>query len=211
MIGSFGVWSEEGGQLQRVFLAGGRLIARGDRQFTTQDGWTGTIRSVDFPNRTILIDARVAQPAALVGRYVRITNRLGNDRTHRVVAARQVPEGTQLTLELDPRIGEGPVQEVHEDGLTSAVELFFGRGELYYAGKTLANEDASATYQLKGVRNSRAYIDPQTQQPARPSRLGAEFVDKSGDGMAHFFIYDYGVGDTITSPAVLSRAADDGT
>ena len=29
-------------------------------------------------------------------------------------------------------------------------------------------------------------------------KLSAEFVDKTGDGAANFFIYDYGVGDRVT-------------
>jgi hypothetical protein len=210
MTGSFGVWSEEGGQLQRVFLAGGSRIAKADRQFTGDDAWTGTIRSADFAGHTIVVDAAAAQPDPLVGRYVRITNDLGNDRTHLVVAARRVPAGLELTLQLDPRIGEGPIQQVHEDGLTSAVTLEFSGG-LYYAGKTLANEDASATYKLNGVDNSRAYINTQTQPGVTLDRLSAEFVDHTGDGVTNFFIYDYGVGDTVTLPAVMSRTAADGT
>jgi len=141
---------------------------------------------------------------ALVGRCVRITNDLGNDRTHLVTAARQVPEGTELTMELDPRIGEGPVKQLHEDGLTSAVDLFFGRGDLYYRCKTLANEDASASYKINGVTSSRACINTQMQPEVSLDKLNAEFADKTGDGMAGFYIYDYGVGDTVTLPTVIS-------
>lgn len=137
-----------------------------------------------------------------MGRYARITNELGNDVTHRIVDAQNSGDELILTLELDPRIGEGPVGQFHNDGITSAVRLLFG--EYYYAGKTLTNENRSAIYRINGVRQSRIYINSEVR--SRPGRrlLRREFRDFDGDHIAHFFIYDYGPGDTITVHTVVS-------
>jgi len=98
---------------------------------------------------------------------------------------------------------EGPVGAINDDGVTSAVKLPFGTG-LYYTGKTLSNEDNSALYKLNGVKASRGCISKQAHPVVDRDRLTREFVDREGDGTARFLIYDYGPGDTLTVPSLIS-------
>ncbi len=203
MQGAFGVWSEQDGEVKRAFLIDGTRIAKEGRQFTSPTpAWNGRIVSADFAGFKITVSPAPAEVEKLVGRYVRITNEYGNDATHLIVDTRPVADGVELRLELDPRIAEGPVGEINDDGITSAVKLTFGG--LYYTGKTLSNEDNSATYKLSGVKASRAYISSQAHAVVGRDSLTREYVDKGGDGTARFFIYDYGPGDTVTVPSIVS-------
>ena len=203
MRGSFAVWSEGGGQARRVFLAGGTEVAKGGKRYAAPArAWTGKVVSADFGKKTIVVAPAGPAPEELVGRYARLVNPQGNDATHLIVGAQAVEGGVELTLRWDPRIGEGPVKEVHEDGLTSAVNPKFGG--LYYRGKTLSSEDGSATYKINGVQKSRAYINGKAHPKTTKESLSAEFADKHADGTARFLIYDYGPGGTLAMPAVLS-------
>jgi len=205
--GSFAVWSEEGGQVKRLFLANGARIGRGNKSYTTPDrAWSGTIASVDFRKQAVVVTPAPGDPARLVGQHARITNAQGNDVTHLIKAAHPVPGGVELTLELDPRIGEGTVQEVREDGITSAVRLMFER--LYYKGKTLSNEDNTATFKINGVKESRAYLNAATHPEVGKDALVRGFADKDGDGLTRFLIYDYGAGDKLTVSTILSVAVE---
>ena len=204
MQGAFGVWSEEAGKPKRVFLVGGTKIEKQGRTFAARSqSWTATIESANFFEKKIVVSPAPADSAALVSRYVRITNPQGNDATHRIVASKLLTgDRVELTFEWDPRIAEGPVREVHSDGLTSAVALKFGG--LYYRGKTLSNEDGTSTYKSFGVRTSRAYINNETHQDVSKSKLTQEFSDRDADKLVRFLIYDYGPGDTITMPTLMS-------
>jgi len=204
MQGELGIWSEEGGRVKRVFLVRGTRIERqgGDAFTAPSKEYRGEIISVDFRRRKIVVSPGIA-PEPLAGRYARITNPQGNDVTHSIESARGVPGGVELTLRWDPRIGEGPVKEIHDDGVTSAVTLLFGG--LYFRGKTLSNEDHSRTYKIHGVKDSRAYIHGEAHPGLDKGALSRDFADRDGDGIARFLIYDYGVGDEISLPTIISR------
>jgi len=59
------------------------------------------------------------------------------------------------------------------------------------------------------VSKSRAYLSQDAQKEATKETLSREFVDSDGDGVARFLIYDYGPGDTVTMPTVISVEAAD--
>jgi len=203
MQGSFGVWSEQSGLMTRVFLAGGTQIAKGTQKFAAPArAFSGTITRADFLKKTILVTPAAEKPESLVGRYARITNPQGNDTTHLIVAARAVEDSVELTLELDPRIGEGPVKEVHDDGVTSAVRLMFEG--LYYKGKTLTSQHGSVACKTNGVKNSRIYLHGGAQSAITKESLSRGFVAEKADDTARFLVYDYGPPDAVTVPAVLS-------
>ncbi len=201
MLGFFGIWSEVNGRMDKAFLVNGTYISKGDARVEAEAAsYTGRIVTANFPARKIVVEPTPTPPQLLVGRQLRITNEAGNDCSHLIVGARSVPDGVELTLELDPRIGEGPVTSVFASYIGCGADLIFGRW-LYYHGKTLANEDGSATYKITGVSgNHNAFLD-QTQHPGLTQEQHAsEFVDKDGDGVARMLIYDYGPGDTVTVP-----------
>jgi hypothetical protein len=205
MTGAFGIWSEQRGRVSRVLLAdGGRIAAAGREVVPAVPTWTGTIRSADFAQRSVVVTPPPPHAELLVGRYVRITNDGGNDGMHLVKAALPTDGGVELRLVLDPRIGECPVRRVYADGLDTAIQLRFGG--LYYRGKTLANEDASSLYKLNGIASGRAFI-ASPDRPVGEAALTAQFADHDGNGVACFLVYDYGPGDRVTVPSVESWTA----
>jgi len=135
----------------------------------------------------------------LVGRHVAISNESGSHASYLIEAAEAVEGGCRLTLPFDPRIGEGFVAAC-EDGLVrSATRLRFHSYWRYYAGKTIANEDASALYRLDDVAGAvNCALDELTAGPVAAEKLRPEFADRDGDGRARFVIYDYGPGDRVT-------------
>jgi len=205
MLGSFGVWSEVGGQMQKALLVNGGYIAKGNARVAAENpSWTGEIVSADFAERKVLVKPAAPKPEEMVGRQARITNDSGNDCSHIIVAATNVGDATELTLEYDPRIGEGPVEGVGDGFVACGADLIFGRW-LYYHGKTLANEDASGLYKTSAVVGTHnVYLDPARHADVKAAELGAAFVDKDGDDIARLVIYDYGPGDTVTVPNVTS-------
>jgi len=69
----------------------------------------------------------------------------------------------------------------------------------YYAGKTLANEDASAVYRLQDVAGrTKCVIDAEREGQVAAADLEKQFADQDGDGTPRLVIYDYGPGDTVT-------------
>ena len=216
MTGAFGVWSEVGGQFDRAFLVAGTRIGRGARSFTADaPAWSGRIVSTDYASHKVIVDTSHGDARQLIGRYARISNQGGkNDATHQIVAARPTPQGVELTFQLDPRVGEGPVTEVADGAIKSGTNLYLGTWA-YYMGKTLTNEAGSAQYRVAGVPGSRVsrhtvYINPQLHPAATAAALGGQFTDADGDGTARFVIYDYGPGDRVTVPRVVQQRAGNG-
>lgn len=194
--GVFAVWSEKAGQLDRAYLVGGRTLKKGQAGLEAAAGeWRGAITRVDYKNRTVTVQPAAPYPAALVGRYVRFANEF-SDCTHLIVRARNAGDTTELALELDPRIGEGPVDRADMNYIVSGIPMHLS--ELRYChGKTLTNEDGSAAYRLAGVTGqSVIYVDTTKHANVPKEKLEQQFTDRDGDGIKRFVIYDYGVGDT---------------
>jgi hypothetical protein len=201
--GSFGIWSEEQGQVKRVLLVGGSEIGKGGRRIAApEQTWNGTIASANYPEKSVIVTPAPKDISRLIGRYVRITNAQGNDVTHRIMAARPTAEGVELSFELDPTIGIGPVKTIHADGITSAVRLMFEG--LYYRGKTLSNEGHSAFYKTSGVKKSRIYLAPDASPVNAAESLTGDFGADGNAEIKRFLLYDYGPGDQLSLPNVLS-------
>ncbi len=201
---TFAVWSETDGELTGACLVGGRLLKVGDIGIEAEAAeWQGQITATDYPNRKVTVQPAAPYPNALAGLYIRISNEF-SDCTHLIVAAENQGDACVLTLELDPRICEGPVTAIKANAITSGVTLQLA-GLRYCHGKTLANEDASSAYRVSGVtgRNT-VWIDPQTHGEVAEETLGQEFGDTNGDGSKGFAVYDYGVGDTVSVPTIVS-------
>ncbi|NUQ65482.1 MAG: hypothetical protein HUU20_23690 [Pirellulales bacterium] len=210
--GTLAVWSESAGAPTRLYLVGGSTLTKGEFAVEAASGqWRGRITEVDYKNRTVVVEPAAPYPAVLVGRYARIANE-ASDCTHRIAAAENVGGACRLTLELDPRIGEGPVAETAAGAVTSGVELCLA-GMRYYHGKTLTNEDGSVRYRLSGVTGRRtAWIDPEKHGQVAAADLRQQFSDLDGDTIRRYVIYDYGPGDEVCVPTVVSlQKRSDGT
>ena len=201
---SFAVWSERDGALDAAYLVGGKHLKKGDIGIEAAAAeWRGRIAKVDYRNRKVVVQPAAPCPAALVGRYARIANE-SSDCMHLIEAAQNVGDACELTLELDPRICEGPVVKAQANALTSGVTLQL-TGLRYCHGKTLTNEDSSAAYRVSGVTGRQTvWIDPAQHGEVSQETLEKQFGDLEGDGIKRFLVYDYGAGDELRVPTVVS-------
>jgi hypothetical protein len=164
---------------------------------------------VEKQEATILIDAPEGEPrladvrlvglgpgeaGSLVGQHIRITNDLGNHASYLIKEAQWIGDAVELTVELDPRLGEGFVESCSDGALVSGVGLRLAPWG-YYAGKTLANEDGSVRHKLRDVEKGKV-CRIESDVPA--AQLESEFADRDGDALRRYLIYDYGPGDTVT-------------
>jgi hypothetical protein len=228
----FALWREADGEMRDAVLVRGESVQNGDRQIAlAQAECAGVIASCDWDERTVRVsledageqrltagvpdgdgatlDAEFtglssADASALVGRMAHITNEAGNGATHRIEAAEPIEGGVQLTLDMDPRVAEGPVEEIADNRVTSGVSFVLDRYG-YYNGKTLANEDGSASWRITHVDGRNApLIDTNHEGEVSAETLQEAFGDSDGDGLTRMVLYDYGPGDTVTIPCWAS-------
>jgi len=200
----FAVWSETNGKLERAYMVGGTFLKKGDVSLQPAAAeWRGRIVAVDYRKSQITVRPAASYPGALVGRYVRLTNDF-SDCQHLIKSAANQGDATVLTLDLDPRIGEGPVTAVADGALTSGVRLVLW-GKRYYHGKTLTNEDGSVVYRVTDAHGGETVYLDQSKHGVVPAKtLEKQFADMDGDGLKRFVIYDYGVGDEACVPFSVS-------
>ena len=197
--GELGFWRERDGKLIKAVLVGGtKLQKKGAGVTLPAAAYHGRIKSCDWRNRTLILEPKVEDPAAMAGRHVRIRNEAGSDASYLIQGARSVEGGWQVTLGLDARIGEGFVRACENGAVVSATTLRFAGHYRYYAGKTIANEDASVAYRLRDVHGMKCAIDDRLHGKVPAGRLRAELADKDGDARPRFVICDYGPGDRVT-------------
>jgi hypothetical protein len=197
--GEFGFWRERGGRVEAAVLAHGQRLQRGDIELTLPKAqYTGQIERCDWSQRTLVIQPAPLGVEQLPGQHLQIHNDGGSHASYLIQAARPVADGCEITLALDPRIGEGFVQACQEGAVVSRYPLRLA-SLAYYAGKTLANEDGSAVYRLRDVEDRvRCVIDPARHGTVAVADLERQFQDRDGDGLSRYVIYDYGPGDQVT-------------
>jgi hypothetical protein len=196
--GRFGMWSTDGDGLREVFLAEGTRIARGRAALELpQASFQAEVTAVDYAGRTLTIGHTATPPAALIGRTFRITNDGGSDTAYRVVDAHARPSGTEIEVDVDPRIAEGHARDAEENLLIGSVELPLGNYG-YYAGKTLVNEDGDVRYRTSGARRRTGlYVDPDAHGSVSADTLRKQFSADAGRPPRRYVVYDYGIGDTV--------------
>jgi hypothetical protein len=157
--------------------------------------YKGTIRHCDWSEGKILVQPAPRDIDKLQDRHLQIHNDSGSHASYLIKRATLLPEGCEITLGIDPQIGAEFVQEISDGAITSHVRLRMSGLRTYYAGKTLANEDSTSLHRLKGVTARRRC---EIEDGATKDKLKSEFVDKDGDGLVRYVIYDYGPGDRVT-------------
>jgi len=197
--GRFGLYAEENGQPVAISLVGGTEIFKGPFGVKiAQPEFRGKIVKVDRAHETIIVSPAPPVLEAIVGQYVFLVN---NKRrlAYKVIAARSVPEGVALTLNMDSRIGTGRVTGV-ADYLVKTDTPFTLQHFAYYEGARIVNERGEAEYRINEVRSKfGAMIDREQHPEAKADKLAAQFPKDSW-----FEIYDYGVGDEIVWPYAVS-------
>ena len=203
----FGFWRERNGKLVEAVLAAGTTLRKGAAGVDLPSAaYRGRVKSCDWPKRTLVIEPRPKDIKALVGKHIRLGNDAGSNASCLIEAAEHVEGGWRVTLPLDPRIGEGFVRRCSDGAVVSATRLRFAGHCRYYAGKTIASEDASAVYRLRDVNRSLAcLLDKATHGKIPAETLRAQFADTDGDGRPRFVIYDYGPGDDAVIKHCVTR------
>jgi len=197
--GELGLWREKNGEAMDAVLVHGNILRSGETEIGESNAaYTGIIKNCDFKNFELKIAPAPDNIWALTGKHALIHNDAGNSASYLIKDARSVEGGCILTLDLDPRIGEGFVSDCEDGCVISGTNLRLARFS-YYAGKTLANEDQSAMYRLSDVEKGvRCLIHEEDGNGAAADVLSDQFSDRDGDGLSRFIIYDYGPGDTVT-------------
>jgi hypothetical protein len=228
----FALWRERDGVMQTAVLVRGTSIEReGQEVALAQAEYTGAIESCDWDASTVrvriadagaqqltagvsdggtaMLDAQFtgmtdADASALVGRMAHISNDRGNGGTHRILEAKPVEGGLELTLDYDPRVAEGPVAEVAANSVRSGQSFVLDRFG-YYNGKTLASEDGSASWRITHIDGrTTPLIDTDHEGEVSADALREAFTDHDGDGVQRMVLYAYGPGDTVTIPCWAS-------
>jgi len=188
--GRFGLYAESAGEPVDVTLVGGTTLTRSGCGLTlAQDMYRGAVTAVDRARQSITVSPAPPDPAAMVGAYVFIVND-AHRVAYRVLAARRVAAGAELSLDLDARTGVGQVC-AHGDYVVDTSSRFVLGGWRYYHGARLVNEAKTAEYRLLDARG-RALIDRSVHPEAKKDRLVEEFPLGSW-----FEVWDYGVGDSV--------------
>jgi hypothetical protein len=202
-------------QRRAVALVGATSYTEEDFSLKLADSVTGgKIIAVDREKQTVDLDWRCPEPKVLIGRTVRFSN---DQRScvYTITAAQQLPRGTRLKLNTSSLVGEGAMTGTDDYVIHNSAAFFFGGLEVrpdgtrapgyrLYVGATLENEDGSVTFPVEGVTGGGywgspgdVYLDRKREPDATAAKLKESLRDTSGDGLASFRIYDYGVGDAF--------------
>lgn len=200
--GRFGLYSERDGKPVNMVLVGGTVLRKaGVGVSAAAAEQRARITAVDRTAGTVRIAPPPPAPATLVGRTVFISNPVRRVAV-RVREARVTDAGLALTLDFEPLVGTGKVAGAQADRILTATP-FALRGHRYYHGARLVNAAQTAEYRLAGiVSGGFALIDTQVHRGLTAERLAAEFPEGTWFG-----VYDYGVGDEVSWPNVVSVAA----
>ncbi len=210
--GSFAFWSEDADGLRALFLTQGTCLKKGEVELSLPvPAHEARIIAVDYRNWKLVIAPSLSSPKNFVGRYFRVVNDGGNDTAFRIETAKNVNDGTEITVDVDPRIGEGYAVETGPNLVIGNVTLPLGNWR-YYHGKTLTNEDGTVVYRTSGCyRKTGFFIDPDRHGKADADLLHKQFVAPEGQPPKRYVVYDYGVGDTvILAHSVEVRRTDGG-
>jgi hypothetical protein len=197
--GRFGLLSERDGELLSAVLIGGTRLSKGSLSLRLDHPeYRARITRVDRSTETVTVTPAPADPAKMVGATLFITS--PDRRTaYKVLAAKVVPGGAELRLDLDSRIGTGRVTGAADFRVTTMTPFPLHRHR-YYHGARLVNAARDAEYRLLDCRDKTAAIlDAAAHPDAKAERLAREFPKDSW-----FDVYDYGAGDEVVWPYAVS-------
>ena len=197
--GRFGLYAEKDGEPVAISLIGGTKLRKGEFGIAADSSeYRARITKVDRTTETITASPAPPSPAAMVGAYVFIAS-ADRRSAYKVLEAKTVARGAELRLDLDSRLGTGRVTGADDFRVLTSTPFPLQRYR-YYHGARLVNADRTAEYRLLDVRDSTAaLLDPQASPDASGARLAKEFPENTW-----FDVYDYGVGDELVWPYVVT-------
>ena len=224
--GDTGFVRRRDGKIEQLFLSGGTYLACGDAAIGLRSAEIGG--KIVSTNRaaneiTISVGVNIGHLGALVGRQIRIHNDL-RSAAYTIVEAQQIGKGkVKLKLNTTSLLGEGISTGTEDGTVRNEVMLDYAglryvggkwlSGGSVYVGSRLETESGKFSLLVKGVRSDGeppgvkydVILDPKAE--ATKSKLAAILPVGTV-----FNLYDYGVGDQIAIPCVMSLKANaDGT
>jgi hypothetical protein len=197
--GRFGLYAERDGKPVAISLVGGTVLEKDGLGIRVDHAeYRSDIVAVDHDAHTVTISPAPPSPEALVGRYVFVTNDVRR-AGYQVLGVEAVAEGVRLSLNNDSFIGMGRVIGAADFKVLTETDFVLHRWG-YYEGARLTNEDGSAEYRINEMRSkSAAMIDQHLHPEATAARLAEQFTEGTW-----LKVYDYGVGDEVVWPNVVS-------
>lgn len=224
--GDTGLVRRRDGKIEQLFLSGGTYLACGDAaiglRYAEIDGKiVSTNRAAN--EITLSVGVNIGHLGALVGRQIRIHSDL-RSAAYTIVEAHQAGKGkVWLKLNTTSLLGEG-ISSGTEDGVVKnevmldyaslrQVDGTWQSGISVYVGSRLEDESGKTSLLVKGVRSDGKPDDVQYDVVLDPkSKPAADKLAKMVPSGTVFNLYDYGVGDRVTIPCVMSLKANaDGT
>jgi hypothetical protein len=201
--GRFGFYREKDGMPVAMSLVGGTALAKGRFGITLDSPeYRGKIVGMDRPAETITIAPPPANVAAMIGATIFITNPVRRI-AYKVLEANAVPEGAELQLNGDSRIGVGRCTGTADYRIRTNTPFALQRFR-YYHGARVANAEGSAEYRILDARSKTAVIvDAEAHPDAKAEELAQTFPKDSW-----FEIFDYGMGDEVVWPYTVSMTLD---
>ena len=224
--GDTGLVRRRDGKMELLFLSGGTYLACGDAAIGLRYAEIdGKVVAVDRAANeiTVSMGIDIGYPEALVGRSMRIHNNM-RGVAYTILEAHQAGKGkVRLKLNTTSLLGEG-ISSGTDDGAVkndvmldyAGLRLVDGKwhsGVSVYVGSRLEDESGKVSLLVKGVRSDGKPEDVQYDVVLDPNtKPEADKLAKMLPSGTVFNLYDYGVGDQVTVPCVMSlRANADGT
>jgi hypothetical protein len=195
--GRFGLFSEENGEVTHISLLGGTQLTRdGVGVQLAAAEYRAQITATDRKGCSITVSPAPANPGSLEGKYIHIVNE-HRRLVQKVERVETIEDAVVLHLEFDPLVGIGQISG-HDAGLVKTSTPFHLRGMRYYHGARVGNAAGDVEYRIDGIAGG-AFVDATVHGEVSAERLAAEFpID------TWFNVYDYGVGDEVVLPHVVS-------
>jgi hypothetical protein len=199
--GRFGFYAEKDGQPIAMSLVGGTVLEKNGLGIRLDEPeHRAEIIGVDRENEIVTISPAPANPGAMVGAHVFITNPVRRV-AYKVLEARRVGDDAKLALDMDSCIGTGQVTGAEDFRVLTSTPFVLQHWG-YYEGARVVSADGTAEYRINEVRSGRAAMIDATEHPeATADKLAGEFLEGTW-----FKVYDYGVGDQVVWPHAVSLA-----
>lgn len=197
--GRFGLYREQDGVPVAMTLVGGTQLEKdgfGIRLDSPE--YRASITQVDRATETITVSPAPPNPQALVGEHVFITNPVRRSG-YRVQAARAVPGGAEIQLDLDSRIGIGRATGAQDFRITTDTPFPLHRNRYYHGARVIGPGGGEGLRIIEARSGNAVFIDPEGHPDADADHLGGQFPADTW-----FEVYDYGVGDELVFPYTVS-------
>ena len=197
--GRFGFYREKQGVPLAISLIGGTKLYKGRFGITLDRAeYRGKIVRVDRKAQTVTVAPPPPDVSSIIGAEIFVTN------SHRrvackVLAAKPVPAGVELSFNWDSLIGTGLCTATADHQLRTTTPFTLQRYR-YYHGARVVNPSTAAEYRILDAHSGTAvFLDKNHHPKATATELAKSFPPGT-----RFEIHDHGPGDEVVWPSQAS-------